>query len=218
MEIIAGAREEVESKAVGVLVDAVKSCIEKKDVAVLGVPGGRSVRGLFAKLKAADVDWSRVHVFWVDERFVPLTDPQSNYQAAAFISKVPSENVHAFDYATGVEEYSGELRRVADGFDAVILGVGEDGHVASLFPNHPSIKSKSGWFIRVDDAPKPPSERVSASRRLLGRASVALVLFFGEAKRDAFEKFRDDAVSVEECPAKLALAVEKCYVLTDLRE
>lgn len=215
MEFIKGSRDEVEEQAVHELVHRIQDIVRKKGQVVLGIPGGRSVQGLFDKLKDADVDWSKVQVFWVDERWVPLSDPSSNYQMASFIERVPAANVHAFDYASSVDAYTEELMKAGGSFDIVILGVGEDGHVASLFPNH-SISDASGVFIKVENAPKPPPKRMSASRELLEKAGTAFVLFFGEAKRRAFEDFEDDEVSVEDCPAKLANAVKNVYVVSDL--
>jgi len=213
MEIIKGAKEYVEQEALEKLVSALNDCIEKKGKTILGIPGGRSVQGLFEKLKTANVEWNKVHVFFVDERFVDLEDSESNFQAVPF--REQAKHIHPFEFQNGVDAYNEEFNTVTDSFDIIILGAGEDGHVASLFPNHPSIQNNETGFIKVIDSPKPPAERMSASRALLSKSSVAFILFFGESKREAFEKFNDDSASIEECPAKLVKNIPTVYVLTD---
>lgn len=126
----------------------------------VALSGGSTPQVLYRLLAtppyASRVDWSNVHVFWGDERCVPPTDEQSNYRMAyeELLSKVriPSANVHRIhgeeDPAQGAKQYNGELReffadvRGANGwtrFDLMLLGMGDDGHTASLFPNNPIL-------------------------------------------------------------------------------
>ena len=101
-------------------------------------------------------------------------------------------------------------------FDAAILAAGEDGHCASLFPRHPSVADPGERFVLVEDSPKPPPRRVSASRRLLERSGLGVVVFYGEGKREALRLFRDASVDVRACPSKLVASIEPSCLVTDL--
>ena len=96
------------------------------------------------------------------------------------------------------------------------LCLGEDGHMASLFPRHPSIDSDADGFIVVEGSPKPPPRRVSASRRLLARTGLGVLVVYGEAKRDAWRMLRDPGVGVRDCPSKLIESMPAALALSDL--
>jgi len=74
---------------------------------------------------------------------------------------------------------------LTDKFDLILISSGEDGHVAALFPNHHSVRKQAEYFLTMNDSPKPPPERMTASLSLLKRSTIALVLFYGEGKKDA---------------------------------
>ena len=97
-----------------------------------------------------------------------------------------------------------------------MLSSGEDGHVAALFPDHHSIKDKSEYFFTMGDSPKPPPERMTASLSLLKKSTIAIVLFYGEDKKDAYERFHDENLSIYNCPAKFVEEVDEGYVGTNL--
>ncbi len=229
METLTGNREELDRKAAGIVADAINRLAPTQAQIVLGVVGGRSVGGIYEHLKTADVPWSQVHVFLADERLVPVTSDESNYKLvkhdllADLIAdnKMPDANAHAFildeskdDF--GVSGYTADLDSIGGKFDVLILSAGEDGHTASLFPNHPSVENESDGFILVENSPKPPPKRISASRHLLDRASTGLMVFYDDAKQDALDKFRDPAVDVLECPSKLVITLPEAYVITNL--
>lgn len=230
MEILHGNRSEMEKKAA----DLIAGKIAGLDSVTLGLVGGSSVAGVYKKLFESDLDWSKVHIFMVDERCVPTTNEESNFRgiyegflrALIAAGKLPEENVHAFHFdeihdESCVVKYFESLSHPAlavepsgQKFDIVILSAGEDGHVGSLFPNHKSIKDESEGYITVDEAPKAPRLRVSASRKLLEKSDMGVLLFFGEQKRKAFQNFTDDKLSVIECPAKLTMKMGEVYVLS----
>ena len=227
----------------------------RSDVATLAVPGGRSVSALFtaiARLATAPPvedandgpndslkempDWTRVHVFMADERFVDQDSDELNFRVVrenllaplAEAGLMPSDNWHPFVHDPsapdgGVSAYNLAFDRFREtfevhvhGFDVVILGVGEDGHCASLFPGHPSLKDESGPFIQVSHSPKPPPLRMSASVHMIAESRAAVALVLGEAKQDAYDMLRDPAVDVEQCPSKLATRCDSALLLTDL--
>lgn len=201
---------------------------------VIGLCGGRSVVGLLGALEKESINQpkdllGRIQFFMVDERLVPLTDEQSNYGGlkrllfdALIERKAISEsqlhpfvtNAAAKDF--GCAGYVDELGRFGGTFTVVVLGVGEDGHIAGLFPHHQSLREGAKTFLHFHDSPKPPADRMSASPALITSADLSVVLALGEAKRAAWDAFKSVSVPVEECPAKLALKAGACVVVSDL--
>jgi len=189
--------------------------------AVLGLPGGRSVTGILDGLVKAPIDWQQVHIFLADERKVPLADPESNYReiaehlAALRSSTEPGPAMNIHPCVAGAAEYSTEFSSIGDHFDVLVLGAGEDGHIASLFPGKTGIAEDAEFFIDVENSPKPPPRRISASLRLIQRSSSIVLLFIGAGKKEALKMFLDPSVSASRCPAKLATACADLLVLTD---
>lgn len=165
--------------------------------------GGNTPRKLYRALRNADADWTRWHVWFGDERCAPPDDPARNSRMARdeWLDYVatPAHNVHAIPAESGAREaavlYARELRSV-DAFDLVLLGLGEDGHTASLFPGHDwGVHGDSPDAIAVFDAPKPPPERVSLSAQRLSNARHVMFLVEGAGKRDAVAAWkRGDAI------------------------
>lgn len=221
--IIEGERTVLESKAAAIIAEAIERILRRKPTVVLGIVGGRSVSSIFSQLAEQKVNWQAVHLFMIDERLVPLEHPDSNYGLASpyFNDLITSENRHPFVFKessaeSSVADYDEELRHYGGRFDIILLSSGEDGHVAALFPAHQSINNTKKGFITMNDSPKPPPARMSASRALLSEAEVGLLLFFGESKQHAFGLFQDTGVSVEQCPAKLINTLSQHYIFTDL--
>lgn len=155
------------------------------------------------------VDWSRIHLWWGDERFVPAGSPDRNagQARAAFIDAldVPAERVHevaSTEQAADVDEaataYAAELAEHApDGFDVVMLGVGPDAHVASLFPGFPQVHVSEVDAVGVTGSPKPPPERVSLTYRALNRTRATWFLVSGEGKAEAVSRALAGGLSQE---------------------
>jgi 6-phosphogluconolactonase len=181
---------------------------------VIALCGGRSVVGL---LKAFNGKLSSSEIFIVDERVVPITSLDSNFKlvSEALAESVDEKRLHPF-LNEDISGYKTELDRFGGKFDVVVLGVGEDGHIAALFPGHPKLRDESEGFVILTDSPKPPPVRMTASRKLVERSNLAVLLFIGEAKREAYERFIDPEMTVEDCPAKIALSCKECLVVTDL--
>ena len=159
------------------------------------VPGGRTPRGMLASLAATDradaPDWTRVTVLLADERALPSGDPERNDwlvretllaplggRAPRF---VPMRAEDA-DLERAAQDYASEL---AVPLDLVVLGVGEDGHVASLFPGSPLFSDAARLVAVVRDSPKPPPVRLTLAPRALAEARAVLVLASGSGKADA---------------------------------
>ncbi|GAA0468383.1 6-phosphogluconolactonase [Streptomyces sp. NPDC046215] len=172
--------------------------------------GGRNGNGLLAALATAPardaVDWSRLDLWWGDERFLPEGDPERNYTQAreALLDSVPLDpaRVHPMAPAGGpygidpeaaAEAYAAELAAASrpedhgpvPSFDVLLLGVGPDTHVASLFPEMPGVRETERTVIGVQGAPKPPPVRVSLTLRAIRAAREVWLLAAGEDKASA---------------------------------
>jgi 6-phosphogluconolactonase len=177
------------------LVEAANEAIRHRGSFALALSGGETPKPLYRRLAThhrRDVSWSAVHLFWSDERFVPPDDPESNSGSArAILAALPllPENVHAPDTRGGnaddaARSYEEELKRF-DRLDTTLLGLGEDGHVASLFPGAPSLEETGRLVVPVYDAPKPPLVRLTMTLPAINRSRVVQVLVSGAGKRDA---------------------------------
>jgi 6-phosphogluconolactonase len=170
--------------------------ISERGSFLIVLAGGRTPLDVYRRLRAAGTDWPRWHVYFGDERCVPADDAERNSRQAreAWLDHVPipADHVHAIPAELGAEPaaaaYTEILRDVGE-FDLVLLGIGEDGHTASLFPRH-AWNISGGDVLAVLDAPKPPPERVSLSAARLSRAREVLFLVTGESKREAVARWR----------------------------
>lgn len=146
-----------------------------------------------------DVDWHDVEFWWGDERFVPEDDEDRNAKAArsAMLDHlgVREDAVHEMPAADGREPeaaallYAEEIRHHPAGrFDVVMLGLGPDGHVASVFPGHPSFRDTDDAAYAVADSPKPPADRITLSLTALNEAAEVWFVVSGEAKADAVQR------------------------------
>lgn len=160
--------------------------------------GGSTPRGTYRTLRASGADWSRWHVWFGDERCVPsgATERNSRMAGDAWLDHVaiPANQIHAIPAERGpvaaARAYAERLRGVGP-FDVVLLGLGADGHTASLFPGHDwGAGADAPDVLAVHDAPKPPPQRVSLSAARLGRSRVVLFLVDAASKRDALARWR----------------------------
>ena len=183
------------------ILDAAADAIQRRGRFTIVLAGGNTPQGVYRMLREADADWSCWQVYFGDERCVPTGDPERNSRMAAEAwldhVAIPANQVHALPAERGAQAaahaYAKTLRNVDD-FDLVLLGLGEDGHTASLFPNHDwGAGADTADALAVFDAPKPPPQRVSLSARRLSRARAVLFLVTGEPKRDAVKRWRAGA-------------------------
>ena len=169
----------------------------------MALSGGGTPRRLYEILAGEDsrIEWGKIHLFWGDERFVQADDPASNFGAAktAFLDRIdiPGENIHSIpvDVTTSAEAaeiYERELRGffgIHDHgfpeFDLVLLGLGDDGHTASIFPGNPVVDEKRKWAAAVKAPPGiEPAERVTLTLPVLNAARNIFFLVSGESKAD----------------------------------
>jgi 6-phosphogluconolactonase len=180
------------------ILDAAADAIQRRGCFVMVLAGGNTPQGVYRMLRDADTDWPRWQVYFGDERCLPVDDLERNSRMAADTwldhVSIPKNQVHVLPAEHGPEAaaqaYAHTLRDVGD-FDLVLLGLGEDGHTASLFPNHDwGVNADAANVLAVFDAPKPPAQRVSLSAMRLSRARAVLFLVEGESKRDAVTRWR----------------------------
>jgi 6-phosphogluconolactonase len=158
----------------------------------LVLAGGTTPRRCYELLSQLEVEWGRVTVLFGDERCVRPDHPESNYRMAreALLDRVAPATVHRMPAELGPDEAAGLYSHVVAALaplDIVVLGVGEDGHTASLFPGHPAVEAK-GWAIGIRDSPKPPPQRVTLTMSTLRGARRVIVLATGVGKADAVAK------------------------------
>jgi 6-phosphogluconolactonase len=155
----------------------------------LVLAGGDTPRRCYELLAGLDVEWGRVTVLFGDERCVPADHPDSNYRVAreALLDQVSPATVHRIAGELGPDEGAAEYARVVAALaplDVVVLGVGEDGHTASLFPGDAALNAK-GWAVGIRNSPKPPPERVTLTLQALRGAHRVIVLATGAGKAQA---------------------------------
>ena len=191
-----------------------EAAIKKKNVFTLVLSGGSTPRLLYEDLAlqpfSKRIDWHKTHIFWGDERCVPPNHPDSNYGLAhqALVSKVniPPANVHRIPAESGsanaaAEAYEETLRHFfapsagsedpthLPSFDLILLGLGQDGHTASLFPGDVALEEKYRWVAPVDGASaSPPVPRVTLTLPVLNEAKWVVFLVSGSRKKGVFEK------------------------------
>ena len=176
---------------------------------IAALSGGKTPVGIYSLLAkapfASQIPWARVHLFWADERCVPPDHADSNYRLVRELLldyvPIPAANVHRIpaemDPVEAAARYEGQLREFfaphGDGFpvfDCILLGLGDDGHTASLFPNTPRLREESSPVI-ASRSPVSPVHRVSLSLRSINAARCVLFLTLGKHKSVAVARVMD---------------------------
>lgn len=208
--------EELSTNLADYIADLSEASVKERGVFAIALSGG-SLIGLMGKLCEAPynktVDWAKWYIFWADERVVAKNHSDSNYKLAkeGLLSKVPivPSHVHSINDSLSAEEaadeYEFDIRQVVKTrmvcvsdisdcpkFDLILLGMGSDGHVASLFPNHSVLDVKNQWVSFITDSPKPPPERITFTLPVINSASNVVVVVTGESKAEAVHLAIDD--------------------------
>jgi 6-phosphogluconolactonase len=164
----------------------------------------KSLNELWARDYASRIPWAQIDFFWGDERYVPHDDPRSNFRMArdTLLTRVAisPEKIHPVPTSSGIPEddarkYEAEMRKVfADGtpqFDLMFLGLGPEGHTASLFPGSPALDEKQSWAVAVE-APAEPPQRITMTFPVINRARNIFFLVEGTKKREILRTIRDE--------------------------
>jgi 6-phosphogluconolactonase len=192
--------------------------IEERGKATIALSGGNTPRAAYGLLAGdASVNWAKVEVFWVDERAVPPTDDRSNFKHAKEKllepAKVRPEQIHrmpgeAADLAAAAREYEQLLRTRVQGvrgmpmLDVMVLGVGDDGHTASLFPGEPEVEITDRLVAHVP-AKAGREARLTMTAPVIELARSVIVLAVGKAKNAPLERVWNVAGSVRDTPARI---------------
>ena len=201
--------EALAAAAAGATMAALSAGIARAGAASVVISGGRTPVGAFRRMAAIFGDWNRVGIWFADERAVSPNDIESNYRLARDMliqpARIPPERVHRMaaerpDIDRAAEIYeAGFPSRV----DLVMLGIGEDGHVASLFPHAPQLRESTRRIAVVRNSPKPPPLRMTITPRVLAEAGAVLVLASGPDKADAVARALAEQGDIESTPARL---------------
>jgi 6-phosphogluconolactonase len=188
------------------LIDVVGAAIAARGQAQVVLTGGGNGNKLmrFLAAQTGRIDWSKVHLFWGDERYVSENDDERNDKQAreALLDHVdiPARNVHAMPAADG--EFGNDLAAAAlayeqilaanaapgdpaPDFDVHLLGVGPEGHINSLFPDTPAVREATRLVVEVEDSPKPPPQRITLTLPAIQRSREVWLLVSGAEKADA---------------------------------
>ena len=206
---------ELSTAAADLVLKLAEESVRERDAFNWSISGGGTPKKLFELLAAQPykerMPWDKVHLFWVDERCVPDDHPDSNFNmaAASMISKVPliTQNVRAIlagltphdDVAKG---YEGLMRadfgmEEAQGgfpeFDLILLGIGPDGHTASLFPDSAALEEKTRWVVAVPAPPLSPAvPRITMTLPAINNAGNVAFLVSGDGKKEVVDAILDD--------------------------
>ncbi len=188
------------------VLEAAKKAIAAKGSFKLVLAGGTAPVKAYQLLATQQQDWGKWHIYYGDERCLPVDDSERNSLVAEQkwldLVAIPKAQVHAIaaelGAETGAEEYAKVVAEAGE-FDLVLLGMGEDGHTASLFPGH--VHNADELTHAVHNSPKPPSDRVSISAKALSNTAELIFIVSGD-KQDALSawKNKEDIPVTHLCP------------------
>lgn len=235
--------QELSREAARSILELALERVGERGIFTIVLSGGNTPRMLYEQLAQfpypEKMPWNRTHLFWGDERCVAPDHPDSNYHMAyeALIAKVdiPAENVHripaemppphdaALAYECIMRDFFSQLScPVQDGvfpsFDLVLLGLGGDGHTASLFPGDPVLEGKERWVAAVN-APDymSPRERITLTLPVINRASCVLFLVSGSGKKEILDTIHNDPQNASRIyPAALVQPAGQLIWYTDI--
>jgi 6-phosphogluconolactonase len=176
-------------RAAEVLATAIDAARTVRGAAHVALSGGSNVPPALERLGPKLPEWSDVHLWYGDERVVPLDDEESTHRLCTQYLDAPGATWHPVPTALGAQEAAAAYARELDGtvLDVALNGLGPDSHTASLFPNHPVLRAE-GICVAVLDSPKPPSERVTLTLGKLNETRRLLLLVTGDSKVDALAR------------------------------
>ena len=207
---------ELSERAAAATVETIADAVTRHGRCSLVFSGGNTPRALYALLASTyrdHIPWSQVHAFWGDERYVPSDDSASNYRMAreSLLEHVPLpfQNIHPMPThlpspEAAAHDYERTLRAETEHhippFDLILLGIGEDGHTASLFPRSPALHETTRWVVAVT-APAQPSTRLTLTLPAIATAARIFVLVSGTGKAGALAHVLSPRADPDDYPA-----------------
>ncbi|RJQ75817.1 6-phosphogluconolactonase [Pseudonocardiaceae bacterium YIM PH 21723] len=192
--------ETLAAAAAARLVDRIVAAQGARGHASVVLTGGGTGMGTLRAVRELDakdaIDWSAVDLYWGDERFLPEGDPERNHTQAreALLDHVPLDPARVHVMAPSDGEFGDDVDKAAAAYaqviesasvDVLMLGMGGEGHVASVFPDSPAVREKTATVVAVRDCPKPPPTRISLTLPLIRQSREVWLLTAGEAKSEA---------------------------------
>jgi 6-phosphogluconolactonase len=210
--------DDVAREAAARIAKSLREAIKSRGKATIALSGGDTPKQTYQRLaEESDVDWAALEVFWVDERACPPTDDRSNYRWAKEClidrAKIPATHVHRMradeaDLEKAAREYEEVLRsRVPVGqggvpsFDVMVLGVGDDGHTASLFPGQATVDITDRLVVAV--AKSEREARLTVTAAVIEQSRTVFVLAVGSKKTAALERVWAVSGSLRDTPARV---------------
>ncbi len=190
----------------------IRRVLQTRDRCALALSGGETPRPVYQRLAAElperDV-WSRVEIYFADERCVPPDDPASNYRMVreTLLDLLPASPAHVHRIEGERPDRDAAARayeaRLPERLDLLVLGLGPDGHIASLFPRSASL-AESRRRVLVVTAPKPPPDRLTITPPVIRAAGLTIGLVAGGEKAEALARVLDGADDIEQTPGRIA--------------
>lgn len=218
---------EVAVESAGRMARVLRKVLTERKRASIALSGGTTPRAAYAELAQAEgIDWSRVDIFFVDERAVAPESDRSNFrmvkESMLSVGKIPADNVFrmpadssdleaaARTYAATIEEHVAR-RDGVPAFDLIVFGIGTDGHTASLFPGESAIGIQDRWVAAVDPATGHEA-RLTLTVPVLERTHNAVVLAVGSEKSEALERAWSAKGELSATPARIVRSVQGSVV------
>ncbi|MEO0457519.1 MAG: 6-phosphogluconolactonase [Cyanobacteria bacterium P01_A01_bin.114] len=209
-----------------VILEKIKAAIAQRGRCTIALSGGSTPKPLYAALAKADLPWDKLYIFWGDERYVPHEHADSNLKMAreSWLDQVsiPAEQVLAV--ATDLENPEASARQYQETlqqffpnelpprFDVILLGMGDDGHTASLFPHTPVLQETERWVAVGEKAGQP---RITFTAPLINQARTVIFLVAGANKQAALSQVFSETASPTDYPSKLVQPQGELYWLMD---
>lgn len=187
--------DDIRDAAVSRILAAANEAIAQRGQFIIVLAGGSTPKAVYEALRNVEADWSKWHIYHNDDRCLPPDHSERNSKMArdAWLSHVaiPEAQIHdipaELGNVAGASAYANTLKGVPS-FDLVLLGLGEDGHTASLFPGH--AVDNSADAVPVFNSPKPPADRITISQQRLNNAHEVMFLVTGAGKQEAVNQWR----------------------------
>jgi 6-phosphogluconolactonase len=205
--------DELSEGARQAFVELANTAMQSRGRFLVALSGGNTPMKLYEKLAAEKLDWSCVHFFWGDERCVPVDDAGNSYGQAkkVWFDKIGATNIHRVNSDLGpaqaAQDYSAILKESSEApldwprFDLVLLGMGDDGHTASLFPGSP-VEVDSPTLAVVANYQGRPANRVTLTQNVINDARNVFFLAAGASKAETLKKVLSDVYVPAELPAQ----------------
>jgi 6-phosphogluconolactonase len=199
---------------------AINEALKERGTATIALSGGSSPLDAYRLLAKEAIDWNKIHIYWVDERAVGPDHDRSNYGAAkkALLDsiQIPAENVHRMrgedaDVEKAARDYEDDLRNIKakvsglPALDLIVLGVGDDGHTASLFPGRETVNITDRLVVAVPPASQgePRESRLTLTAPMLENAKASVIIVLGKSKHEPLERIWATSGDVKATPARV---------------